>query len=545
MTKVIILLIGLLIPSAKPCLPAIATQLRAGLPRDPISCLQSLPSLEPKLKFANYFLRSPLISEFLILNSELKPFLPHLSYFLGEEKPTSYLVLLQNNYELRANGGFFGSYAVLEVSPRTVDSSWDGSPKGFLPGGIKVRFQDIYVPDGALVGHVEPPAPIQTAFKQGWFKLRDADWEPDFPSAAATIRWFLTKGNEINPDFLITLNLSTIEKIIAVLGDVYVPEYDLTLTPDNLYALLQNQSELAAFDGSTQKKDVITAAGRAVIKKFSSLSGEAGSGSAREFDKLLQLAKIVLDQLNHGNLLVNTTNEQVQKIILSKDWGGQLNSPPCEGGDKEGVSCLSDTYLLVETNLGANKANCCVERKTIHTISHSSFAISHLINLTLTNKSPLENPNPPRFYGGNYISYLRFYIPENATNIRLTAQPTLPKTLTQYPLPFDGIKQKSFDLKDNYGFREVGFFHLTAAGTKSAVQLSYDLPLYEVPPGMVARGDRPEHAEGDSSQVKPSYQLNILKQHGLESSPQEINLFGKTSSTPLDSDFSETFKARP
>ncbi|MBI2326269.1 DUF4012 domain-containing protein [Candidatus Collierbacteria bacterium] len=492
-TKILIFIIGLLIPSAKPCLKGFSSDGGPqGLLRGEtgIQCLSSLPSLEPKLKFANYFLHSPLISEFLTLNSEFKPFLPHLDYFLGQNEPTSYLVLLQNNYELRANGGFFGSYAKLKIEN----------------GKLKIDFQDIYVPDGALVGHVEPPAPIQTAFKQGWFKLRDADWEPDFPTAATTIRWFLTKGNEINPDFLITLNLSTIEKIIAVLGDVYIPEYDLTLNHDNLYALLQNQSEIAAFDGSTQKKDVITAAGHAVIKKLSHL----------EFDKLVQLAKIVLDQLNHGNLLVNSTNESVKKIILSKDWGGQLTTANCQL-----PNCLTDTILLVETNLGANKANCCIERKTIHTISHSPFVISHLINLTLTNKSPLENPDPPRFYGGNYISYLRFYIPENATNIRLTAQPTLPKTLTQYPLPFDGINQKSFDLKDNYGLREVGFFHLTAAGTKSAVQLSYDLPLDNL-------GGYPI-----------SYQLNLLKQHGLESSPQEINLFGQSSSTTLETNFSE------
>jgi hypothetical protein len=506
MTKIIILLIGLLFPASKPCLP----------PQNIIPCLKVLPSLEPKLKFANFFLRSPLISEFLILSSELKPFLPHLSYFLGsdepafgEASPTTYLILLQNNYELRANGGFFGSYAKLKIE--------NALPAG-RQGKLKIDFQDIYVPDGALVGHVEPPAPIQTAFKQGWFKLRDSDWEPDFPTAATTIRWFLTKGNEINPDFLITLNLSTIEKIIAVLGDIYVPEYDLTLNHDNLYALLQNQSEIAAFDGSTQKKDVITAAGHAVIKELSSLSAKGGSASG---GKLVQLVKIVLDQLNHSNLLVNTTNEPVQKILEEKNWAGQLNTPPCEGGDKEGVSCLSDTYLLVETNLGANKANCCVERKTVHTITKGETEITHLVNLTLTNSSPLENPDPPRFYGGNYISYLRFYLPENAKNIRLTAQPTLPKTLTQYPLPFDGINQKSFDLKDNYGFREVGFFHLTAAGTSSRVQLSYDLPLDNL-------GGYPN----------VSYQLNILKQHGLESSPQEINLFGKSSSTPLESDYS-------
>ena len=506
MTKIIIFLISLFLPTAKPCLP----------PQNVIACVKVLPALEPKLKFANYFLRSPLISEFLILNSEFKSFFPHLDYLLGTEKPTTYLILLQNNHEMRANGGFFGSYAVVEVSPGTVAGTPDSSQ---VKPDVAFRFQDIYVPDGALVGHVDPPAPIQTAFKQGWFRLRDSDWEPDWPTAAKTIRWFLTKGDEINPDLLLTLNLTTIEKIIRLIGEVDVPEYGFKLTADNLYSLLQNEAEIDFFPGSTQKKDALTAVGAALTKRLSLLKP----------DQYLRIGQILLDQLNHGNLLVNSTSEQVQKILEEKNWAGQLSLTPARCNPSYTWQ-VCDTVLLVETNLGANKANCCVERVTKHviTLSQSSEAsgeggsISHLINLTFTNNSPLENPLPPRFFGGNYISYLRYYLPENARNIRLTAQPSLPKTLTQYPAPFDGIKQKSFDLKDNYGLRELGFFHTTAAGTKSAVQLSYDLPLDNL-------GGYPIS----------SYQLTLLKQNGLESSPQEINLFGKNYSTPLETNFSQ------
>ncbi|MFZ2202685.1 MAG: DUF4012 domain-containing protein, partial [Microgenomates group bacterium] len=365
-----------------------------------------------------------------------------------------------------------------------------------------IRFQDIYVPDGALVGHVDPPAPIQTAFKQGWFRLRDSDWEPDFPEAAKTVRWFLTKGSEINPDILVTLNLATIEKVAAVVGEIDIPEYGLKLTADNLYSLLQNEAEIDFFPGSTQKRDVLTAVGTALTKKLVILSP----------NQYLQIAKILVETANRQNLLLNSTNPALQTTLETKNWAGKLTIPSCQ---KE--NCANDTVLLVETNLGANKANCCVERKSAHTITKTDTDISHLIYLTFVNSSPLENPLPPRFFGGNYISYLRYYLPENAKNIRLTAQPTLPRTLTQYPIPFDGINQKSFDLKFNYGLREVGFFHLTAAGTTSAVQLSYDLPL-------------------DGNPV--NYQLNLLKQNGLSFSPQEINLFGKSHSTNLETGFS-------
>jgi len=41
---------------------------------------------------------------------------PHLSYLLGSDKPTTYTILLQNDTEIRANGGFAGSYAKITIS---------------------------------------------------------------------------------------------------------------------------------------------------------------------------------------------------------------------------------------------------------------------------------------------------------------------------------------------------------------------------------------------------------------------------------------------
>ena len=62
-----------------------------------------------------------------------------------------------------------GSYAVVRSQESGVRS---------------VEIKDIYVPDGQLVGHVDPPLPIQQAFGQGWWKLRDSNWDTDFTAAA-------------------------------------------------------------------------------------------------------------------------------------------------------------------------------------------------------------------------------------------------------------------------------------------------------------------------------------------------------------------------
>ena len=163
----------------------------------------------------------------------IKSYLPFANYLLGTEKPTSYLVLLGNDTEMRANGGFTGSYAKIILSPviptdLSAVAEVEGSPSTVIPAkagihqifssfkpSLDLTFQDIYVPNGQIAGlFVEPPEPIQQAFGHGTWELANADWEPDFPTSAKTLRWFMEKGKEINPDILVLLNLTTIKNIL-------------------------------------------------------------------------------------------------------------------------------------------------------------------------------------------------------------------------------------------------------------------------------------------------------------------------------------------
>lgn len=390
----------------------------------------------------------------------IKPLLPFTNYLLGLEKPTSYLVLLGNDAEMRANGGFVGSYAKVNLSYPKIDLS----------------FQDIYVPNGQLKGYVAPPTPVQEAFQHGSWELANADWEPDFPTSATSIRWFLEKGNEISPDNLVLLNLTTIKKIVDIIGSFDVPEYSANITPDNLYLFLQGKAELNFFPGSTQKKDALTAVGSALYQKFQTLP----------FTQKIKIAQVIYQDLKNQNVFVNSTNQAFQSYLESQNYAGRLSS------------ASPDTYLLVETNLGANKANAFVSRETSHTISFQDSQTTHQITLKLTNSSPESNPNPPYHYGGNYIAFLRFFVPPNAENIKVTPE-SVNQTVTLTP---------------KYGLLEIGLWQTTPAQNQTVLNLSYTLPI-------------------SASQ----YSLTLLKQHGLVTSPQTILLNGKTYRTELKNDF--------
>ncbi len=449
--------------------------------------------------------------------------------------------MLGNDTETRANGGFAGSYTKIMVESPASRSLRDSYPNQSNPSPLdrraplaitvpkfSVSFHDIYVPNGQLNGHVKPPEAIQQAFGKGTWELANADYDPHFPTTATTIRWFLEKGDEINPDILGIINLSTIKKILNIIGEFKISENDKVITPDNLYLYLQGKAEVDFFPGSTQKADALHSVGTAALKKIYSLS----------IGKKIQLAKIIYQDLKNKNIVLNSTDLNFQKFLEDNNFAGAYQA-----------STL-DYYGLVEMNLGANKANQYVTRQTTHVIARSettkqSPTISHTINVDLQNTSPEKNPNPPIHYGGHYIGYFRIYLPPAATNIELkhsefllcngtnsdycyqaTSSANINQSILENQTPnIYYPPSNTYDPK----FTVVNFWHLTLAGQHSSIKLSYTLSP-----------ERPCHSRESGNPSDKNlcpYSLTLLKQNGFPHSPQTLNIFGSSYKTTLENNF--------
>ena len=95
---------------------------------------------------------------------------------LGFEKDMKYLILFQNNMELRPGGGFIGSFGILDVKKASVSD---------------FKIYDVNSADGQLKGHIEPPYPIRRYLPQPNFFLRDSNFDLDFTKNASAAANFL------------------------------------------------------------------------------------------------------------------------------------------------------------------------------------------------------------------------------------------------------------------------------------------------------------------------------------------------------------------
>ena len=290
----------------------------------------------------------------------------------GFDQPQYILVLIQNNRELRATGGFLGSYAYLTIERGKFRS---------------IELQDIYVPDGQLTGHVDPPPPIQQAFQQGFWKLRDANWHPDFPQSVTNIDWFFQQAGWENPDLVIAIDISAIEDILQNIEPLYLTEFASSFNSDEIYPLLQTEVEEDFFAGSTKKRDLLHHVFVQIVETLKTTS------SKQKFDMVKNLAA----SLDQKHILLFSNNSNTQKVIERKNFAGKLENKN-----------LDDYFAIFESNLGVNKSNCCVLRegeihkKTTDGILQTTVKLRYQLDQIPANFSNLA---------GDYKSYIRLYLP--------------------------------------------------------------------------------------------------------------------------------------
>lgn len=310
----------------------------------------------------------------------VRKILPILPEMLGlDGKRREYMVLLQNENEIRPSGGFIGSYAIL---------SFEGGR--FL--GFEVK--DIYEADGQLKGHVEPPAEIKKYLGEaGWF-MRDSNWQASFPLVSKDVQWFLEKETGRKVDGVIGLNLAAVKAVLKVTGEVYVADFKEKVNQTNLYEQAEYYSETKFFAGSVQKASFLGAVSKQLMEEIKIAKGSKGQ----------ELLMAVVDLLNRNEVQIVLNEKVAAETLLEAGWDGSIYEGKCNG-DK----CFADYLYIVEANFGVNKANYFLYRNIERQIEIGEKVIRNTLKIVYENTAKSS-----AWPGGDYKNYMRVYVPSDA-----------------------------------------------------------------------------------------------------------------------------------
>jgi hypothetical protein len=400
-----------------------------------------------------------------------KPLLEVAPYLMGTKGPRTYLILFQNDKELRPTGGFMTAYAIATVE------------KGkFEP----VASSDIYNLDAKYFATQRASSPIITYLKGPYlisknYRLRDLNWSPDFAESMDLFVKEIEKVGIRDIDGIIAVDTQLLVNLLDVIGPIGVSGFgnfsNEIISECNCPQVIYELESFADIEGpivwSQDEPGKIIFAPPNIDNRKKIIGPLMNSILANALgqpkDKLPALFAAAFKSLTEKHVLFYMLDDEAQKGVESFGIAGRIK-------DYEG-----DYLHINDANLGGRKSNLYVTQEVVQAIE---IAKDGTVEKTVT----ITYKNPEKYDGWlNSVlpNWVRIYVPKESELIA-----------------FEGVEDKEEPYEELGKTVFAGFFELRPQGV-SRVTVKYRLPF---------------KVDGDE------YKLLIQKQPGTDAPLYSINI---------------------
>jgi nucleoside-diphosphate-sugar epimerase len=338
---------------------------------------------------------------------------------LGNSERKRFLILLQNEGEIRSTGGWLSSYAIFGVEG----------------GQIRELFvDDIYNADGTLqVQNKEfnPPQSLAKALETTDYSFSLVNWNPDLYDVMLESESFVSalgKGDDL--DGIITMDIAFIQKLLDHWGGIEVPGENELITSDNLYSNIFEMHE--DFTPGSNRKATFLAnlANETVTKLLSS-----------NFSQYRDILTAFEESLNEKHLQAVFKNTDATRFFDNNNWDGRLDSK------------YVSAPITIDWNWGGNKANLYIQRNHSLDIEIDEKDITYTYEINVVNESTSDT-----YPEGDYTNYTRIYIPSGSKLLSLK-----------------GLENNEYDIYNDSGYKAVGGWFNTPVGESNTLTIKYSI----------------------------------------------------------------------
>lgn len=422
---------------------------------------------------------------------------PGLRDVLGEKQARRYMVIFQNNAELRPTGGFIGSFAIVDVDRGAIK-------KVEVPAGGSYDLQ------GSLKANVLSPEPLRLV-RAKW-EFQDANWFPDFAESAKKLTWFYAKSNGPSVDGVISVNAPVLAALLDAVGPINMPAYKTVATSTTVLSTAQQIVESPEARESGKPKQFIADLMPLVLERVMSSDGETAVKTASVFAKALE----------QKDIQMYFTDASDQQAFDRLGWTGRFLSLP------EGF----DSFALVRANIAGAKTDAVVKTDVRHESAIASDgSVTDRVTITLAHEGRKGEP----FTGVRNVSYLRIYVPQGSKLIKAGGD-IRPPASSFFDIPEEGCApdltvaeltgpvlhdpNTGTAINDEFGRTVFGVWTQTDPGHSSTVTFEYSLP-FRVAPQSPASSFGEKLGLAAATPAQAAFGLVIEKQSGAANT--EIN----------------------
>lgn len=293
----------------------------------------------------------------------------------GEVK--TYLILFQNNMELRPGGGFIGSFGVLKIK--------DGQL-------VDLQTYDVVNTDFRVPHSVPAPYPMESTLGVKTWSLRDSNFSPHFPeNVEKALQFYKIFGGTEEFDGVIGITTHVLESALSVTGPIEVPGYPGTYDAENGVYNLEKQVEIDFVEQGLERKDR-----KNVIKDLAYIILD--KAKALPLSEKYALFKLILADLHAKDIQVAFFDPELQKTVERSGWSGEMDS-----------TWQKDYFQVVDSNMNSFKSDHFIHRSYSYeidaTVRPAKASLTVTYNHTAQQKDWLVK---------DYQTYLRVYVPKGA-----------------------------------------------------------------------------------------------------------------------------------
>ncbi|MFA6160300.1 MAG: DUF4012 domain-containing protein [Parcubacteria group bacterium] len=294
-----------------------------------------------------------------------------------DEKEKTFLILFQNNMELRPGGGFIGAFGILKVKNGKV---------------IEFQSHDLSNFDGRIKEIIAPPYPMGETLRINAWGMRDSNFSPDFSENAKKAEYFyrLGQGQE-NFDGIVAVNTDVLNSFLKVTGPVTLPNYLGEFNSENAVLNLEYQVEKGYVEQGIEKgerKTIMNELADVLMEKVFTLN------NSQKFD----LAKIILEDLNNKNIQLYFKDQDLENQAKNSFWAGEINS-----------TWKGDYLMMIDANLASYKSDYYIDRSFDYVVDLSGEKPTANLKITYTHRGKAQD-----WMTKDYQTYLRVYAPKDA-----------------------------------------------------------------------------------------------------------------------------------
>jgi hypothetical protein len=385
--------------------------------------------------------------------------------FVGSGATKRYLVAAENPADLRATGGYLGSWGVVTLTNGRIASldyhgftAWPGAGSGHLTSGFQPG--NFRPPPGWDVYEEAPGRFVQ---RDGWW-AQDANWYPDFPTSARVMEAFWDKG-ETPVDGVIALDTYAMQDLLRAVGPLTLPDYSETVTADNVIERAEvyegRGPDLTRPASEQQDKTFLATLATALLTRL----------RASNPSELVRVGAALQQATRERHLFLSVHDPALADILQDQGWDGSVSQAP------------GDYVMLVDQNTLFTKIASHVQRKVDYAVQFNTD-LSATAELTVTYTNGQRAIDPRIGFTSDFGDYARLYVPLGSTLQSSQGFDETPRAFTES------------------GHTVFGGLVYVPMGQSRTLMLRYSLPA-----GILA---------GASG---PVYRLLVQKQAGLDEVP--------------------------